>query len=72
MHIFLAINRIHAVAFGSMMTVGVSTHVLRSYLETASDSYGLDIAKVDISKPPCEEFIVWLLGESSLMNPLSP
>jgi hypothetical protein len=61
-HIFLAINRIHAVAFGSMMTVGVSTQVLRGYLEAASDSYGLEAAKLDISKPPCEEFVVWLLG----------
>lgn len=61
-YIFLAINRIHAVAFSSMMTVNVSTTVIRSYVETACESYGLDIAHIDLSKSPCEEFVVWLLG----------
>ena len=45
-----------------MVAVGVSTNVIRSYIEAASESYGLDIAHIDLSKSPCEEFVVWLLG----------
>jgi hypothetical protein len=49
-----------------MLTVGVSTTVIRAYLEAASENYGLEPAKIDLSKPPCEEFVVWLLGSCSL------
>lgn len=64
----MAINRIHAIAFGSMMTVGVSTTVLRSYLEAAAEIYGLEPAKIDLSKAPCEEFVMWLLGKVIMLH----
>jgi hypothetical protein len=56
-----------------MLTIGVSPTVIRGYLEAASESYGLEPAKIDLSKPPCEEFVVWLLGTPSLLSfaPLS-
>jgi hypothetical protein len=53
-----------------MLTVGVSTTVIRAYLEAASENYGLEPAKIDLSKPPCEEFVVWLLGSCSLFPSL--
>lgn len=67
----MAINRIHAVAFGSMLTVGVSTTVLRAYIEAAAEIYGLEPAKIDLSKSPCEEFVMWLLGTIITVYPIS-
>lgn len=51
-----------------MLTVGVPTTVIRAYLETALETYGLEPAKIDLSKPPCEEFVVWLLGTLSFSS----
>jgi hypothetical protein len=62
---FLAMNRIQAVAFGSMRAVGVPSELIKRFIDTASENNGLSAARIDMTMSPSPEFVMWLLGKFS-------